>query len=202
MSRRRLDTRTALLDAAEGLVLEQGFAATSIDRLIERVGVTKGAFFHHFASKSDLAHALVERYAERERSMVDGLVARAEAMTGDPLQQVLIMVGLMRELLVAPNPGCLFASYCYEQQLFDDATLDIARGSVRRWRDVVGSKLREAVRLRPPAVSVEPEQLADMLNALVEGAFIQSRIMSEPQAVAEQLGHFRNYLELLFAPKA
>jgi TetR/AcrR family transcriptional repressor of nem operon len=46
-------TRTAIMDAAQGLILQQGFAATSIDEIIERTGVTKGAFFYHFKSKSD-----------------------------------------------------------------------------------------------------------------------------------------------------
>lgn len=199
MSNRRRDTRSEIMDAAEALILDHGFAATSLDRLIERVGITKGAFFHHFASKADLAHAVVARYAERECSLLADLIGRAEQMTGDPLQQVLIVVGLLREILTGPNPGCLFASYSYEQQLFDAQTIEVSRSSVRLWRAVIGGKLRQAVAQRAPLLQVEPEELADMLNAVIEGAIIQSRIMSEPQALSQQLAHYRNYLELLFA---
>jgi hypothetical protein len=41
-----------------------------------------------------------------------------------------------------------------------------------------------------------------MILAVFEGSFILSRILADPQYIAEQLGQYRNYLELLFAPVA
>lgn len=46
-----------LLDAAVMLIRRQGFAGTSVDQLCAAAGVTKGAFFHHFASKEELGIA-------------------------------------------------------------------------------------------------------------------------------------------------
>ncbi len=194
-------TRTAILDAAEALILDQGFAATSVDKLIARAGVTKGAFFHHFASKGELGHALVERFAARDRAVLEQTMARAEQISRDPAQQVIVMVGLLREqfLGLTVAPGCLFASYCYESGLFDAHTHAVIRGNLRLWRERVSEKLRRAAERRPPRVAVELDSLADMLTGVVEGAFILSRMENAPQAVAEQLGHYRNYLELLFA---
>jgi TetR/AcrR family transcriptional repressor of nem operon len=48
---RRGSARLALLNAAVSLVREHGRAATSVDQLCATAGVTKGAFFHHFAAK-------------------------------------------------------------------------------------------------------------------------------------------------------
>ncbi len=59
-------TRERILDAAEHLVIENGYAATSVDQVIAASGTSKGAFFHHFDSKRDLARALVERYVEAD----------------------------------------------------------------------------------------------------------------------------------------
>ena len=73
------DTRQRLLDAAEELVNRQGFAATSIDQILEQVGVTKGAFFHHFKTKNDLARALIQRFAEADREL---LTLAVEASSG------------------------------------------------------------------------------------------------------------------------
>ena len=61
MARDGTATRIRLLDAAQGLVLERGFAGTSVDDVLSEAASTKGAFFHHFSSKAELGRALVER---------------------------------------------------------------------------------------------------------------------------------------------
>ena len=48
-------TKEKILDAAEALVLDHGYGATSIDQILEKTGITKGAFFYHFKSKAALA---------------------------------------------------------------------------------------------------------------------------------------------------
>lgn len=63
--RRRLETRQALLDAAEQLFLRRGFSATSLDLIAEEAGFTKGAVYSHFANKDDLFLALLDRRARR-----------------------------------------------------------------------------------------------------------------------------------------
>lgn len=193
------------MDAAEALILEQGFSATSIERVIDRVGLTKGAFFHHFRSKSDLAYALVERYAALDLGNLERNMLRAEKLSRDPLQQVLIFVGLFQESaeeLTEPYPGCLFASYLNEAQLFDERTLGIIRTTMQEWRRRLGAKFESVLRVRTPAFPVSAESLADMMTVIFEGAFILSKTMKEAETVAGQITHYRNYIELLFGARA
>jgi AcrR family transcriptional regulator len=79
-------TRTALLSAAEILIAERGYADVSIDEICVRAGVTKGALYHHFASKRELFRALCDHV---EDSWVDEMV---EAVSGedDPLRRLLM----------------------------------------------------------------------------------------------------------------
>lgn len=56
--------RDELLDAAQALFASRGYEATTISQIICSVGVSKGAFYHHFAAKEDLVTALAERYAQ------------------------------------------------------------------------------------------------------------------------------------------
>jgi AcrR family transcriptional regulator len=72
-------TRRALLDAARVLFAEKGFAATGREEIAERAGVTRGALYHHFASKTDVAAAVV---AELEGELVDLVVAAARQGSG------------------------------------------------------------------------------------------------------------------------
>jgi TetR/AcrR family transcriptional repressor of nem operon len=196
-------TRTRILDAAQTLVLQQGYAGTSVDEVIEAAGTTKGGFFHHFPSKQDLAHALVERYAAEDTAVLDELLTRAERMSRDPLQQLLLFVALQEESaeeLAQDDPGCLFASFCYERDLFDPATREVIAHSLRDWRERTRAKLDEVVDRYPPRIPVDLDALADQGVALYEGAYVLSRALGEPDILRGQLRHFRTYLELLFAP--
>lgn len=63
---RRATTRVELLDAAERVIAERGFEAASLAEIAEAAKLSKGAVYHHFASKDDLLLALLEdRFAAR-----------------------------------------------------------------------------------------------------------------------------------------
>jgi AcrR family transcriptional regulator len=71
--------RTAILDAAQALIETQGYEQTSIQDILDRVAISKGAFYHYFDSKQSLLLALVER-------------------RGDALEQVILPVVHDRKL--------------------------------------------------------------------------------------------------------
>ena len=58
-------TRERIMDLAYQAIVEKGFAATSIEELVEAAGITKSGFFYHFRDKNDLARQLLARGAER-----------------------------------------------------------------------------------------------------------------------------------------
>lgn len=194
------DTKERILDAAQSAVMERGFAATSIDDIQEKAGISRGTFFYHFPSKDDLARVLLRRYADADRRITDDFMRRAEKLARDPLQQVLVFLGLHQEMfeeMEGAYPGCLFASYSYEAGLFDDETHAVIARSVDYWRDLVGGKLERAFARHPPAVPVDAGVLADMAYGVLQGAFILSRVRNDPALMAEHVGQLRNYLELL-----
>lgn len=196
-------TREKILDAAQALILDHGFGATTVDAVVSRAGITKGAFFHHFASKADLARALMERYAAQDHEHLEGLLARARKLSSDPLQQLLLLIGLYEqdfESLADPFPGCLFASYTYENKLFDAGTLAVLKESIARWRRVMRELLEKAMERYPPRVEVDIEGLADLFYALIEGSFVMTKTLGDKALLARQTRHLRHYLELLFAP--
>lgn len=204
MPRDGTETRTRIMDVAESRILEQGFAATSVDAIVTGAGVTKGAFFHHFATKTDLAHALVERWAALDEEHLRENMERAERLGRDPLQQLLLFVGLFEESMAdlsEPYPGCLLASTVHEAELFDEATHERIRRSVLAWRTGLRGKLDEVAALHPPRVAVDLDEVADQMWSTFEGAFLLSRTMQEAGAVAGQLRQYRNYLELLFGDR-
>lgn len=195
-------TKQRILDAAQRQVLERGFSATSVDAIQEAADISRGTFFYHFPSKDDLAVALIERYAEQDRALVDGLMSRAEALASDPLQQALIFVGLHEELFqeaTADEAGCLFASYTYEAGLFDDYTHGLIIDSIEHFRRALGGKLEEAMRRHSAKLpDTDPYVLADMAYGVLQGAFILGRTFGNPSVIVTHMRQFRGFLELLF----
>src|SRR3546814_788374 len=55
-TRKRSQTRERLLDFAYGAIIEKGFAATSIEELVEAAGITKSGFCYHFKDKRSEEH--------------------------------------------------------------------------------------------------------------------------------------------------
>ena len=195
-------TRNRIMDAAQQMVLNVGLSGTSVEKVIEQAGVTRGTFFYHFRTKHDLAAALIERYASEDEHHFQDFMAKAEQLARDPLQQLLIFVGLfieMTEQLEEPFPGCLYASYCYQSGAISDDVMAQVERMMHFWRDRLGSKLEEVCALYTPRIPVAHHQVADHVLATFEGAFILAKVMREPKLASEQLVQCRNYHELLFA---
>lgn len=56
--------RRQILDAARALFVEQGYAATSVDQVVERAGVSKPTLYSHFGGKTELFAAVVQSQAD------------------------------------------------------------------------------------------------------------------------------------------
>lgn len=82
-------TRRAVLDAARSLFGTNGYAQTSVDEIAEAARVTKGAVYHHFASKEALFRAV---YAETEAE-AQARAMRAADPEAPPVDQIVAMMG-------------------------------------------------------------------------------------------------------------
>ncbi|MCG7898753.1 MAG: TetR/AcrR family transcriptional regulator [Candidatus Thiodiazotropha weberae] len=194
-------TRNKIMDIAQQMVLNVGLTGTSVDKVIVEAGVTKGTFFYHFKTKHDLAAALIERYADQDQHHFHDYMAKAEQLARDPLQQLLIFIGLfieMTEQLEDPFPGCLYAAYCYQSGAISKDVMSRIEEMMHFWRDQLSHKLKAVNQLYTPQLPVTHTQVADHLLTTFEGAFVLSKVMNEPKLASEQLIQCRNYLELLY----
>jgi AcrR family transcriptional regulator len=195
------DTRARILDAAEAAVLDKGFAATSIEELIAAVGITKGGFFYHFKDKGDLAQALLVRYVERENTLFDELFARADALNEDPLHGFLVGLKMLSEVMAdLPNghPGCLVASFCYQDRLFDKEVRDLNQAAVLGWRKRFRERLDLIAARYPPKIKVDLDDVADMLSVMADGGIILSRIVKDKDALPRQVMLYRDFVRSIF----
>jgi AcrR family transcriptional regulator len=201
--RKGAQTRERVLKIAEASVLAKGFAATSIDEIIAEAGITKSGFFYHFKDKNELARAMIRRYASVEDEFFDSLFDRARQLADDPLQAFLIGLKLLAEMLRdLPNghPGCLIASVCYQERLFDREVRNLMAKTVKAWNTRFLSYLEEIAAIHPPRAAVDLADLAKMLSCVVDGAIIMSKALHDPHELERQVLAYRAFIKLVFTP--
>ena len=122
-------------------------------------------------------------------------------MSDDPLQSFLIFLNIYAQMMddmEALHPGCMVATVTYQERMFDAEVKQMnvdylmsMRGRFVRWIEDIVAKY-------PPAQELVPEDLADMLNVIVEGAIIQSKAVKDPGLMGRQTRLYRNHVKMLF----
>jgi AcrR family transcriptional regulator len=202
-ARRRGETRDRILETAEEAVLAKGFAATSIEEIIAAVGVTKSGFFYHFRDKCDLAKALLERYLERDRVVLGSIFRRGDELNPDPLHGFLVGLKLFAEMMAElpeAHPGCLAASFAYQDQLFNAEIRRLNAEGLLAWRQRFKERLELIATRYPPRAETDLEALADMAAALVEGGIVLGRALQDPSILPRQVMLYRELVRAVFLP--
>ena len=186
--------RTRIIDAAERLVIDNGFAATSVDQVLREAGTSKGAFFHHFDSKLALARALTERYVAADIAQLRaGLDATARVT--DPGERVLAFVRFYEDRadeIMSAQSSCLYVAVLTEQELVGNGTAEVITTAIETWR-------AEIAALLTAAGLDDTEALADHVFVTFEGAFLLCRSTGDPTHMRTQLGTLRRLLAGLLA---
>lgn len=199
------ETRDRVMDVAEEAILAKGYGGTSIEEIIEAASITKSGFFYHFPDKASLAKALLERYIIREDIFFDDMYGRAHELHDDPLHAFLIGLKLMSEAMAdlpTGHPGCIIATYCYNNRLFDNEIRELSKVTVMAWRARFHKELMSIAEAYEMTDDVDLEQVADLLTGVIEGGIVMSKTLREPLILAEQILLYRSYIKLLFKPRA
>jgi TetR/AcrR family transcriptional repressor of nem operon len=192
-------TRERILDAAEHLVIENGYAATSVDQVLAAASTSKGAFFHHFTSKLDLGRALVERYAAADLAHLEQALAETASVV-DPRERALAFVRVFEDSadeLMSAQSSCLYVAVLTERQLVGAGTGEPIEKAVEAWREGYADLLRAALGRR--TARVDADALADHLFVTFEGAFLLCRATGDPSHMRRQLSTYRTLVEAVLA---
>jgi len=194
-------TRERLLDVAYDSIVQKGFAATSVEELVEAAGITKSGFFYHFKDKNDLARQLFDRFLDEDEGIVDTLAHRARELSDDPLQSLLIFLNLYAQMMddmETLHPGCMVATVTYQERLFDSEMKRMNVNYLMRMRSRFRNWFDEIAVTNPPRADVDLDALSDQLTVIVEGAIIYAKALQDRALMGKQTRLFRSYIKLLF----
>ncbi len=189
-------TKGKLLCAAQNLIVEQGFAATTVDAICEKAGVTKGSFFHYFKSKDDLGKQVLKRFC------ASGVNIHAEfcGRETDPLKRVYAYIDGIIAMSQDPqmNKGCLLGLFSQECCDTNAQIREVCRKAFDDWAGHFGEVLAKAKAKYAPKAAFKPKEIAEHMIAVLEGSLIIGKTRKDMAIVAQNLGHFKAYVKSLF----
>ena len=194
-------TRDKLLKAAFEEIYRRGFQAASLDTILAKAGVSKGALYHHFPDKASLGYAVVDEF-------VKGLLLERwgvlEPPSGDPITALQrILRGRVAKLTSREvELGCPLNNLAQEMSPLDqrfrrgvNATFDI-------WTDAVAKDLASGQAQGTVRKDVDARKIAAFIVASIEGSFGLAKGAQSASMLRSNLEVLSTFLESLRpAPK-
>jgi TetR/AcrR family transcriptional regulator, transcriptional repressor for nem operon len=189
--------RSKLLDAAISIIRERGYAATSVDELCAKAGVTKGGFFHHFPSKDSLAVAAANHWSELSHAL---FAAAPYHRFDDPLDRVLGYLDFRKAMLrgEVAEFTCLAGTMVQEAYATHPDIRKACNATIGSHAAKVESDIADAMKLYRIRGPWTAGSLALHTQAVLQGAFILAKAKGNARVVAASIDHLRRYVELLF----
>jgi TetR/AcrR family transcriptional repressor of nem operon len=189
--------KTKILDAALSVIRARGYAATSVDEICAAAGVTKGAFFHHFKSKDDLAVAAADYWSEVTGHLFASAPYQGHA---DPLDRVLGYIDFRKSILrgAPPEFTCLVGTMVQEAYGSSPAIRGACARSISDHAANVEADIRAAIEAHGIAPPWTAASLALYTQAVLQGAFVLAKAKDSSEIATACVDHLRRYIELLF----
>jgi AcrR family transcriptional regulator len=177
-TRQKEQSRKKILQAAALLFREKGYAATGLDELMARAGLTSGAFYAHFQSKQQLLELTIDEMLQRSREI---LLKGTEALEGDEFLDVLLENYVSEAHRDRPGQGCPLPSLAAELYRESKDSPEKIAAHLNHLVDIMMKKQNELSR-----------QAALLLLSEAVGAVLLSRMVKGEALSAEILEAIRD----------
>jgi TetR/AcrR family transcriptional repressor of nem operon len=192
------ETKRKLVDAGANLMRNMGFHATTVDDICAAAEVTKGAFFHYFKSKEDLAKAAIQRFSEVR---LHDSEAAAFRKLSDPLDRVYGRLDYAEQMVGGKShltKGCLIGTMAQEVSFTNPNLRTVCQNAFLRMAGDFEVDLAAAKALYAPQGDFDPKSLALFYVSIFQGSSMMAKASESNQVLQENIEQFRRYLRYLF----
>lgn len=183
---RTSDANERLLAAALDLIWTSSYGSVSVDDICEKAGVSKGSFYHFFASKSDLALAAYEEHWREMQPRWDQVFS----VQIPPLQRLEGWCQAIYEAQYAMYQkhgrvcGCPFANLGSELSTQDEKLRAKSQEMFQRGARYIHAAISDAIQLKL-IESIDPTVATQQVSALVLGQMLQAKVHNNPQMLRD-----------------
>lgn len=189
-------TRKDILQAAFREVYRSGFQSAGLSGILANARVTKGALYHHFASKEALGYAIVEEIIAPHNR---GQWLRPLQKCKDPIDA---LIGIVQGLPVRPEAvrgGCAWSNLAQEMSPLVAGFRKRLERVLHDRRQGVASALQAGQAHGTVRRGVDPAETAGFLIATVQGCASLAKNAQDPTVMKEGIKNIVRWLEYLRA---
>jgi AcrR family transcriptional regulator len=194
-------TRERIVAAAFEEIHRHGYQGTGLDTILDNAGVTKGALYHHFADKADLAHAVIDE-------VIRGLTLQRwtgplATYAGDPISGIELVLDVVAAEFCDPafaemvELGCPLNNLAQEMSPLDER---FRRRVVVVFESWIESFARALERGRAEGTvrrDVDARKVATFVVSSIEGSFGLAKTVKSALLLRENFEVLRDFLETL-----
>ena len=188
-------TRQRILDTVGPLFNERGYQATTLAEVMAATGLEKGGIYNHFASKDELALAAYDRNADLQGEL---LADRVRAATGT-VDRLVAIIGAFRDFAHEPPfpGGCPTLNTAVESSGLDPRLHARARERMAALLDLIARQARRGVERGELRTDVDPDALASLLAAALEGGLLLHQLHDDVAHVDRVTDHLERHVRSL-----
>lgn len=188
------DSRAEILRAAHQELHRWGFHGASLDRILDKAGLTKGAMYHYFPSKQALGYAVVDEV------IAPYIESRWVAPLRDAPDPLPAITRLLEQAASQMTPeevlhGCALNNLAQEMSPVDAGFRIRINRVFRCWRKGFSAALERGQRNGTVDPGIDAEASATFLVAAIEGCVGMAKNAQDPALLKSCETSFRRFLE-------
>jgi TetR/AcrR family transcriptional repressor of nem operon len=191
-------TREKLLRAAFEEIYRRGYQSASLDTILAKARVTKGALYHHFPDKAALGRAVVDE-------VVSGLLLRRWSVdtlaeiAGDPVTAIQEVIR-HRSAELTPREvelGCPLNNLAQEMSPLDERFRRSVNRAFDTWREAFSRALERGQAEGSVRRKVDPRKTSDFIVAAIEGSYGLAKNAQSTAMLRSNLEVLNGFLDTL-----
>jgi len=188
-----VQTRKQILDTAFWEVYKNGFQGVSIDDIVAKTTVTKGAFFHYFPTKNDLGYAIVDEVLTQ--AMIERWVDPLAAYK-NPLQGILTTLRKFIDDATEESMGlgCPLNNLIQEMSSVDPIFRQKLNAVLEAWIEGIEKYLKKAQKDGYLKKDANPRREAEFIVMVHEGAFGMTKSFRDKKVFGSFYESLKKYL--------
>lgn len=195
-----MDVRTKLINTTFIEIYQHGYHGTGLNQILEKTGLTKGALYHYFKSKKELALSAIgeillkniemywEKPLEESENPLDAIINQIENLP---------RMSFLDDYAFDTRFGCPLNNLIQEMAPIDKDFATVLKNVYTRWGNAIDNALERGIEMGFIKQGTEPSRVAFFITAAIEGCILNGKIYNSTENLIEcrrQLIDFINSL--------